>query len=426
MHECRPIAIALARRKKDRQMTAGQKQTHTHDDLLRLVPTAPDWTIDWDAICAVIPQWVEGMEACPQDPIHHAEGNVMTHTKMVVQSLVDDPEWRAYSDTSKRDPRYKDHVDPFGHSLPERQAILFWTAIFHDVGKPQCTLHEGNGHISSKGHSRIGTHMARRFLWSIGSPYTWREALCGLIASHQLPFWILDRFNHNDVAVEISLTCNTQDLILHARADINGRECYDQQGILDNVHLAHLLFSINHCLGKSREFANDHSRLEFLTKKDRNVGYAAHEDFKSRVIMMSGLPGVGKDTWIAKHAPDLPVISLDAIRVEMGIKPTDNQGSVIQEAKERARVHLRAGQDFIWNGTNVTRNTRSPLLSLFLDYGAHTKIVYVEVDPKTHRKQNRDRPDAVPDKVLDKLIRKLEPPTILEAHQVSVYTQDTA
>ena len=30
--------------------------------------------------------------------------------------------------------------------------------------------------------------------------------------------------------------------------------------------------------------------------------------------MMSGLPGAGKDFWVAENLRDLPVISLDALR----------------------------------------------------------------------------------------------------------------
>ncbi|MBL7818393.1 MAG: hypothetical protein JNL70_25505 [Saprospiraceae bacterium] len=37
---------------------------------------------DWQAIEAF--DWVEPMKKCPQDSIYHAEGDVWTHTRMVI------------------------------------------------------------------------------------------------------------------------------------------------------------------------------------------------------------------------------------------------------------------------------------------------------------------------------------------------------
>ena len=133
---------------------------------------------------------------------------------------------------------------------------------------------------------------------------------------------------------------------------------------------------------------------------------------------MSGLPGAGKDTWIAKNRPDHPVVSLDLIREELGVSATDNQGQVIQAAHERAREHLRADADFVWNATNVTRQNRSKIFRLLRDYGAHIEIAYVEVGPEQLYRQNRGRPDAVPDAVIDHLAKKLEPPEAWEAHRI--------
>lgn len=101
----------------------------------------------------------------------------------------------------------------------------------------------------------------------------------------------------------------------------------------------------------------------------------------------------------------------------MGVAATDNQGQVIQAAHELARSYLRAGQDFVWNATNVTRLNRSKVMRLLRDYGAKIEIVYVEVPPAQLYRQNRGRADAVPDAVIDHLIRKLEPSALWEAHR---------
>lgn len=370
-----------------------------HERLLSLLPTGPLWRVDWAKIWSLWPE-LTTLDTCPQDPIHHAEGDVGTHTRMVVEALVGDQEWQSLP--------------------PDDQSYLFWAAVLHDVGKPAVTKHEDGGRISSRGHSRVGASIARQLLWDAGSPFAWREALCGIIAHHQLPFWLIERSDSNRLAIETSWRCRPDHLCLHAKADALGRICKDQEAILESVNLAAMTFQDMDCLHGQFLFANNESRVAFFDLEDRDPHYAAHEDFRCIVTVMSGLPGAGKDAWMAKHRPDHPVVSLDLIRDELGVTATDNQGQVIQAAHERAREYLRASKDFVWNATNVTRLNRSKVLRLLRDYGAMIEIVYVEVSPEQLRRQNRERPDAVPDAVIDHLARKLEPPATWEAHQISV------
>jgi len=378
-------------------MTRRSLKAVGHTALFDLVPSGPEWSVDWSAIW---PLWRELglLDSCPQDPIHHAEGDVGTHTRMVVEALVADPRWRDLPDDDRSN--------------------LFWAAVLHDIGKPAVTKHEEGGRISSKGHSRVGASIARRLLWEAGSPFVWREALCGIIVAHQLPFWLIERPDPERLAIETSWKCRPDLLCLHAEADARGRICEDQQTILDNVALSRAMFEEAGCLDAPFEFANDESRVTFFEREDRDARYAAHEDFRCTVTVMSGLPGAGKDTWIARHCPDLPVISLDALRDEMGVSATDNQGRVIQAAYERAREHLRDRRDFVWNATNVSAQLRSKPLRLLRDYGARIEIAYIEVSPETLFSQNASREAEVPVSVPENLVTKLEPPGEWEAHRV--------
>ncbi|MEO1313997.1 MAG: HDIG domain-containing metalloprotein, partial [Pseudomonadota bacterium] len=142
-------------------MRKPRKTVVTYDDLLSLVPSAPRWQVDWAMIWPLWPE-LAALDSCPQDPIHHAEGDVGTHTRMVVVALVAEPAWRDLR--------------------PDDQSSLFWAAVLHDVGKPAVTRHEDGGRISSRGHSRVGASIARHLLWHAGAPFAWREALCGIIA----------------------------------------------------------------------------------------------------------------------------------------------------------------------------------------------------------------------------------------------------
>ena len=362
-----------------------------------LTPSHPDWQVDWSRIWPLWPE-LAALDHCPQDPQHHAEGDAGTHTRMVVEALVADPEWRSLE--------------------PEDRAVLFWAAVLHDIAKPASTRHEPNGRITSPGHSRSGSAMARSLFWQMAAPFRWREAVCAIIAHHQLPFWLIARSAPERLAIETSWRCRADHLCVHARADAKGRICADQADILVNVALAREQFAELDCLAAPFPFANDESRVAFFERPDRDPRYAAHAEFRCRVTVMSALPGSGKDTWISQNRPDLPVVSLDALRAEIGVPATANQGRVIQAAQEAARRHLRAGQDFVWNATNVTRQIRARVLRLLRDYGAHIEIVYLEPPIATLFGRNRARADAVSEDVIRTLARKLEPPGHDEAHCV--------
>jgi predicted kinase len=135
---------------------------------------------------------------------------------------------------------------------------------------------------------------------------------------------------------------------------------------------------------------------------------------------MSAIAGSGKDTYIKKYYPNWPVVSLDDIRVELKIKPTDKSGNgkVIQLAKERAKEHMRKHENFIWNATNITKQLRKQLIDLFISYGAMVNIVYIEVPYKTLHSQNMGRDTAIPADVVDRMVTKFEPPTYDEAQNI--------
>ena len=66
-----------------------------------------------------------------------------------------------------------------------------------------------------------------------------------------------------------------------------------------------------------------------------------------------------------------------------------------------------------------------PLLSIrgtnrceFTDYHAKVHIIYIEVPFKTLKTQNHNRTHKVPFNVIEKMIGKLEIPTLEEAHEV--------
>jgi len=359
-------------------------------------PLAPDYPVPWAELQVF--DWVRALEACPQDPIHHAEGNVWIHTRMVLEALVEMPAYRVLSAAD--------------------QAAVYLGCLLHDVAKPWTTRVEEDGRITAKGHSRAGELYTRQLLWEMALPFELREQVCGLIRFHQIPFFLIDSADPRRTAAEVSLHCRADLLAIVAEADILGRICQDTPRIVDNIELFRAYCQEEGCYQHPRAFASDHTRFLYFNSEGRHPDVEAFNDTRGELILMCGLPGVGKDTYIRQHFPQLPVVSLDDIRLELDVSATDNQGTVLQLSKERMRQHLRANQPFIFNATNMIRQRRIPLLGLAANYGARTRIIYLEAPKKQLLADNRAREARVPDAVIHRMSQQWELPSLLEAHQV--------
>jgi predicted kinase len=345
--------------------------------------------------------WVADMTGVPQDPRHHAEGDVAIHTQMVLDTI------QSFSDFQQLDIQV--------------QEILWASALLHDVEKRSTTVTESDGRVTSKGHAKKGELTARTILFrDMPAPFFVREQICALVRHHGLPLWIFDKSHPAKALFETSLRISMPLLSILAKADVIGRICGDQRELLDRIELFEAFCQEQQCWTSPRTFASDLARFVYFHKEDASPEYVPYDDLKGEVIILSGLPGMGKDTYIKKHFSHLQVVSLDDIRRKHKLKPDDSSatGWVVQEAKEQAKVFLRKGEPFVWNATNITRQMRSQWIGLFASYKARIRLVYLEVPYADWIKQNRERENPVPVNVLQRMLGKLEVPTPDEAHSV--------
>jgi putative nucleotidyltransferase with HDIG domain len=360
-------------------------------------PDANNWTINWQALETKF-DWLRSLAECPQDPRYHGEGNVLIHTKLVCEALVALPEWR---------------------TLPAKErSVLFAAALLHDVAKPSATQIETDGAISSKGHVLQGAKMAQQILWDLQVPFREREAVVALVKYGSLPLWFWDKPNPEKAVIKTSQIIRCDLLSVLAEADVRGRYCDDQAQLLERIAFFREFCQENQCFHHSRIFPSDHSRFVYFQKENGHPDYAAYDDTRLQVVMMSGLPGAGKDTWIQENLSDWPVISLDELRKTLKIAPDEDQGAVINAAKALAKDYLRTGQSFVWNATNISRQLRGSLIRQFVNYQAKIRIVYLETSWEELLQRNRDRAAKLPEKVLYKLRNRLEVPDITEAQTV--------
>jgi putative nucleotidyltransferase with HDIG domain len=345
--------------------------------------------------------WIADMHGVPQSPEHHAEGDVAIHTQMVLQALIDLPEYNGLTD--------------------EEREILWMAALLHDVEKRSTTFIEVDGKIVSPGHAKKGAQTSRKILFTqFDLPFSVREQIVYLVRYHGLPIWLMEKENPQKALLEASLQVNTRWLALLAKADMFGRICKDQVDMLERIAFFEAYSKDQNCWGKPYTFSNALSKYWYFHKEDSTPEYNPYDDTTCEVVVLSGLPGMGKDNYIRNHYQNWPIVNLDAIRRIHKLKPEDKSanGWVAQQAKEQARVYLRAKQNFVWNATNITFQMRSQLIDLFTSYKARVKLVYIEQPFKVWLKQNAARSEMVPQNALDKMLYKLEIPRMSEAHEV--------
>jgi len=345
--------------------------------------------------------WCRAMADCQQDAQWHAEGDVWTHTKLVCHRLEELQEWSALS--------------------AKERCVMLFAALLHDSGKPETSqLDPQTNRIHSPKHAIKGERIARDVLRSLDCDVASREEIARLVRFHGRPAFLLERDDPKHELISLSWLVKHKLLYLLARADTRGRQTPETTRPEENLHLWKMVAEENQCFDQPYAFANDQARFLFYRQALSDLYYVPHEDYRCTVTMMSGLPASGKDTWLSEHCDGLPIISLDDLRSQLGVDATDDQGTVIQAAKEQCRELLRTKTSFGFCATNLLRSTRKRWIDLFADYNARIEIVYVEPSFPILLQRNAHRDRRVPEAVIHDLASRYEPPTWTEAHGLAI------
>jgi len=374
------------------------------------VPLREGTSIDWTKIRQTpLGAVLDRMAQTPQNPVYHGEGDVLMHTKLVCEALIDQKEYREGTNDDK--------------------TVLFIAALLHDIGKITCTTVR-DGELVSPRHSIVGATAARALLWRelglCGSveAQRMREAICALVRYHSYPPFAMTDDNAERKLLKIAAigelvpAFSIQKLCLLERADVLGRISADADDYLARVEYCSALAEEIGCKDAPYRFASPYSKRAFFLGKTDWRDADLYRDTWGEVILMSGLPGTGKDTWIAKNHPDLPTVSLDAIRARLHIAPTASQGPVVAAAREEAREYLRRHQPFIWNATSVTAQLRGNQISLFESYGASVRTQFLETSWEEELVRNAGREAVVPIGAIERMLSKLELPEPQECERV--------
>jgi tRNA nucleotidyltransferase (CCA-adding enzyme) len=161
----------------------------------------------WGMLEAVAPELLP-LEATPQDPDWHPEGDVWTHTLQVVDEAAG-------------------LLDGLEAERPRQLAVMLG-ALCHDLGKPPTTRFE-DGRIRSRGHEEAGLPPTESLLdrWNVHTRqgYDVRGQVLALVAQHLKPGQLYDeRERVSDGAIRrLARKCEAGLLYRVAKADCLGR-----------------------------------------------------------------------------------------------------------------------------------------------------------------------------------------------------------
>lgn len=370
-------------------------------EIQRLVPESGK-SPDFDLCLEAFPQ-LRLAEKTEQSKRFHAEGNVWIHTRLVIEALLDSGE---YARLARRE-----------------QEIVFLAALLHDIAKcSTTTIDEVTGAIGHPGHSKKGAVDARIALWDADAPFLVREAICRLIQFHQLPFHAFETSRRGKspefIVRELSWDMDLSLLAMLAEADMRGRICEDQQKILDAIELFRILATEDGCYGQPRRFADPHTAVSYFRGANVHPDFSLHQEPGSKVIVMSGLPAAGKNRWVQINHPDLPVVSFDDAREELGLRHGKNEGAVAHHAVDQAKELLRARRPFVWNATHLSSTMRAKTVDLCFAYNAEVEIIYLEAPRAELLRRNSQRDTSLSNKGLLGMLHRWELPSMTEAHVV--------
>ena len=136
---------------------------------------------------------------------------------------------------------------------------------------------------------------------------------------------------------------------------------------------------------------------------------------RQRVVVLVGLPGSGKSTWLAQQGA--PGLGSDAIRKWLADDETDQtiHPRVFLTLRFLLRQRLAIGRPVTYiDATNLTLEERRPYLRIGIARGCDVEAVLFDVPLEICLARNARRARVVPAEAMEKMASKLVPPSTEE------------
>ncbi len=358
---------------------------------------------------------------CSQDKKWHAEGDVLTHTNMVL---------KVARELCKDIPRQPDKIN------------VYLGALMHDFGKPFTTFEKYPGKLVAYGHESVGMTAARRFLREyFDFDFLRREYILSLVEFHGHPKRMMKDGSKDAKFLKLSLDVNTHQVHAVEIADFMGRKgdsiedalqmlekfkmkCKDlgiwnrPYVIPESVDYSQVLYSLLRW-----DILFNNLKLDTAAGKRRFGKLKALSEQNPFELMITiGAPGSGKTTHVKKVYPHIDRISMDEEREKVcgDMNDMSRNTEVFENCLAQLRSNMQKRVNTIWDATSIGRKLRKRLIDMARQHGAMISLIYFDLSMDEVLKRNKERGRNVPEDVVKKFYRNIQTPKSYEYDRLLV------